>query len=235
MIYSNALLILQMTKLAKAKEIQEEESKPNNVDVSTSTTCPIFIYSRPSYSPFIWPSIVQPSNSVHPQAQMGPTGNPESYYVLPFPWLFPIPHQDNGSHLQHEIRTSNQCSSTSEENRPSHKTIEVQTQVSISAEPVKAKGHRGNPRDGGGPHIGSHPQGAVFNATQTVKSENNLWQEPGHGVKVISATDGDANALPEKCPAVFRGKKVDAVAAAEARKRRKELTRLKNLHFRLST
>lgn len=224
-----------MTKLAKAKEIREEESKPNNVDVSTSTTCPIFIYSQSSYSPFIWPSIVQPSNSVHPQAQMGPIRNPESYYMLSLPWLFPVPHQDNGSLPQHEICTSNQCSSTSEENCLSHKTIEVQTEVPISAEPVKAKSHRGNPPDGGGPHVGSHSQGAVFNATETVERDNTLWQETGHGIEVISATDGVANALPEKCPAVFRGKKVDAIAAAKARKRRKELTRLKNLHFRLSS
>ncbi|XP_042508969.1 uncharacterized protein LOC122084631 isoform X2 [Macadamia integrifolia] len=92
--------------------------------------------------------------------------------------------------------------------------------------------------------IGPHPQGVVLTPvplrsvkpTFTVKCEDESLTDSVFQVEAVSsAASYIASPLPEKLQGavVYPNKKMaDASAAAEARKRRKELTKLKNLHGR---
>lgn len=259
-------LTTQMTKIVKAEEeeIQVESTSTTHVDTSTSpsTSCPVFIYNNPSFLPFLWPPIVQPSDSV--QSQYGPqialstesfrervnptnTNGPQSVvYLVPYPWPFPLPHHHNsGPHLQSSLKDQqdgtlpNNQSTTSSSSRPivhlqnQHSLILVNNKTEPSSEAIPANDIHENPfgfpPDGGGlcPRgMGLVPvPSSCVSAASTIEYKRNPRPEP--------ACDVSKASQPAECDIVKELKKVgDAVTAADARKRRKELKRLKNLHSR---
>ncbi|XP_022743277.1 uncharacterized protein LOC111294280 [Durio zibethinus] len=182
-------------------------------------------------------------------------------YVVPYPWFFSLPDHRNGLHPQpsccpkdvkDESSVNNQfsagCSLKSvvhEEKYNSSLSIEVEKEAygSIEASPSKLNCTPVRlPPDGGGQCMGFNIKEEVLvpapvcsaGTTFVVERENT----PDHGVNTESAPIRACHcvgALPEENQEStnYTSKKVlDAVAAAEARKRRKELTKLKNLHGR---
>ncbi|KAM7531612.1 hypothetical protein LguiB_035022 [Lonicera macranthoides] len=264
---TNECLKAQMTKIVKAEEeeIQIESTSTTYVDTSTSpsTSCPIFIYNNPSFLPFLWPPIVQPSDSV--QSQYGPqsalstesfrervnptnTSIPQSaVYLVPYPWPFPLPnHHSSGPHLQsspikdqQDETSSNNLSTTSSSSRPivhlqnQHSLRLVNNKTEPSIEAIPANDIHENPfgfqPDGGG----LCPRGtglvpvplSCVSAASTIEYKRNPRPEPACYVSKASQ--------PAECDIIKGPKKEgDAVTAADARKRRKELKRLKHLHPR---
>lgn len=173
------------------------------------------------------------------------------FYILPCPWLIPHPDDKNVSRPQatffpkneeEETSVSNQCSVTSSSRTVPHLDnhhlffpIKVKTEASapVEARPTNDfnEASAGFAQDGGDQHIRAHSKERDSSATSSIKQE-----------KLDSTTQIETSAklfhtdaLPEKnCEQfIFPSKKVaGAVAAAEARKRRRELTKLKNLHGR---
>ncbi|KAA8518601.1 hypothetical protein F0562_016075 [Nyssa sinensis] len=138
---------------------------------------------------------------------------------------------------------------THTEHHHSSLPFKVKTDASTSTGAIPARNiHEtpsGFPPNGGGQLIGPHPKGMFLMPTPlsavrpavTVKHENGSQLDYTPHVKAISSTGSHTvNALPEKnqeaiiCNA--DEKLGGSVAAAEARKRRKEFTKLKNLHCR---
>ncbi|KAK3043546.1 hypothetical protein RJ639_002125 [Escallonia herrerae] len=187
-------------------------------------------------------------------------GSGTPLYVLPGPWIFPLHHHSNGLYPQsfnlngkHDSTSlDNQCSTSS-----SSKTEYVDTQHPVL--PIKFKANAstvslaiptnnlqeksfGFLPDGGGPHIGSDPQGMVLlpapvncvGTAAALEHENSFKLECRLDAEVILPAHGNfLNGRPSKEQIISQSKKpVDVVAAAEARKRRKEVTRLKNIHCR---
>ncbi|KAK9290275.1 hypothetical protein L1049_008442 [Liquidambar formosana] len=183
-------------------------------------------------------------------------------YVLPCPWFFPHPENGKGFHSQpsfrqkdkqNEISVNNQHSASSSsktiahiENHQSPLPIKVKIEASTSTEAKPTNGLNeipfGFPLDRGAPQ--AHPKVTILRPTPlsstrpafNVKHENGLQPDCTPDVEAVSSNASyTVSPLPEKNqePVIYPTKKlVDAVAAAEARKRRKELTKLKNLHGR---
>lgn len=184
------------------------------------------------------------------------------FYVLPCPWLFPLSHHANGIHpqsfdlpdKQNEVLLNNQSRASSStktiahiENHHGFPSMKMRSEASNSAEPVPANNLHKNPfsllPDGDGQHLGPQSRGVLMPAplshvrpAVTVEHENISWPKLSCQLVGTSAAPGyDAKGIPEtnQEPVVCPSKKqMDADAAAEARKRRKEITNLKNLQYR---
>ncbi|XVE61515.1 hypothetical protein DITRI_Ditri06bG0046600 [Diplodiscus trichospermus] len=182
-------------------------------------------------------------------------------YVVPYPWFFSLPDHGNGLHPQPACGSNNIKDETSVNNRfsagcslnsvvhdeeyNSSLPVEVEKVVNISIEPSPDNLNRTPVRllpDGGGLCTRFRIKEEVLaptpmcsaGTTSVVEQENT----PDHVVKTEAASiracpSVGALAHENQEPTNCMSKKVlDAVAAAEARKRRKELTKLKNLHGR---
>lgn len=103
------------------------------------------------------------------------------------------------------------------------------------------------PLDGGDHYTGFHPKengsreiflSPLLNhgrVASTIKHENGLESDYSANTEKSLTASHSFSALPEKNsePIIYPNRKIaDAIAAAEARKRRKKLTKLKNLHGR---
>lgn len=103
------------------------------------------------------------------------------------------------------------------------------------------------PLDGGDHYTGFHPKEngskEIFlspflnhgRVASTIKHENGLESDYSANTEKSLTASHTFSALPEKNsePIIYPNRKIaDAIAAAEARKRRKKLTKLKNLHGR---
>ncbi|XP_021908716.1 uncharacterized protein LOC110822808 isoform X2 [Carica papaya] len=199
-----------------------------------------------------------PGNLLLSQEQENPVksnGPRTPIYIVPCPWFFPLPDHGNGLHLQSssgmknmhdENSVNNSYSSvpslktiTGIENHISHSPTEkVKEETSSSTESKHANDLNevpaGFPHDGGSHYIGLHPKEMMLAPLPqssmgppfTFKQENVFPSDyVGHVLTVF----------PEKNQGTvdYSSKKmVDTVAAAEARKRRKELTKIKNLNSR---
>ncbi|GAV66085.1 bZIP_1 domain-containing protein [Cephalotus follicularis] len=166
------------------------------------------------------------------------------------------PHSSFGvRHLQDETSLNNQYSSSSTLRTVAHAEhhhfscpIKVKAETFNSTEARLANDVNeavfDSPSDKGGEYVGTHhnqmiPRLAPGNSAGpscTVKHEtcHRLYCTPSTGSTSIKAGH-DIISFPEKDPELpnHPGKKMtNAHAAAEARKRRKELTKLKNLHSR---
>uniref|UniRef100_A0A2N9IE48 BZIP domain-containing protein n=1 Tax=Fagus sylvatica TaxID=28930 RepID=A0A2N9IE48_FAGSY len=208
------------------------------------------------------PATCRPDISQEQDNHIDVNGPRTPYYVLPCPWFFPLPDQGNGlqphpsivmENKHDETSDNNQHSASSSPNTVAHVEnhhcslpIKVKKEATVSTEDRPANDLNetpvGCPLDGGGQHTGAHsmemlfapaPQDCVRPAC-TIKHENRLQSDytpsenPSTSCHIVSA-------LPENKQesAIYPNKKLmDAVAAAEARKRRKELTKLKNLNGR---
>lgn len=163
---------------------------------------------------------------------------------------------------QDETSTNNQYTATSlrttpsRENQHSLMPIKVKTEPSgsVEARPRTTTDLNEHPaevaQDDRHQQTGSHLKGSISKealvtqlpikpvvVTSTIKHENGLQLDSKPHIKTSAEVcqTQPATALPEKhCePIIYSCKKsAEAVAAAEARKRRRELTKLKNLHGR---
>ncbi|XP_002533547.2 uncharacterized protein LOC8273730 [Ricinus communis] len=200
-------------------------------------------------------------SSQQPQENPMITNGPRiPLYIVSCPWFFPVPEHANGLHplpsfgLQHKqdgTSVNNQCSRTSS----AKATALMQNQFSSASEKVNSEDGNpaindlnetpvGVPPEGGGHSAAPNHKETVVapvmlsSVTPTVAVKN----ETGTRSESVPHTDGICttskqliSALPGKNrdPFKFLSKNlVDAAAAAVARRRRKELTKLKNLHGR---
>ncbi|KAG6619060.1 hypothetical protein I3842_Q109800 [Carya illinoinensis] len=207
------------------------------------------------------PAACRPDNSREQENRIDVDGQKAPLYVLPFPWFFPLPGPGNrlqplpSTGMKYEqgeaSRSNHNASSFSKfiahvENRHCSLPIEVKTEVSGSSE-VRPDNDLnetpiGFPLDGVSQHTGANSEEILYTPASldcsqpasTIKHENMSQSAYAPNIETTSTARPIASALPEKQEsAVFPGKKlIDTVAAAEARKRRKELTKLKNLHGR---
>ncbi|KAL0426526.1 UNVERIFIED_CONTAM: hypothetical protein Slati_2827400 [Sesamum latifolium] len=140
----NEFLQLQLANIKKAerREMQAPNSSAGEIPSSATTGAPILLYCQPSLSPFFWPSIFPSSNGCHlqcashsdvisssmhridmPSLHQGQEvctrlGNP--LFVLPVPWLLPFLSNCNTIHShsdtnkrQNETSSAHQCSFSS--------------------------------------------------------------------------------------------------------------------------
>ncbi|CAN7042054.1 unnamed protein product, partial [Brassica oleracea var. botrytis] len=246
----------QVAKSVKPETREPEESpKPSEVEMSTSST-PFYFYNQNPYQLFCWPHVTQPPNPmVSPlESQNGFTapfttsegasakamtsqenGNPGGddngqkthFYVVPCPWFLPAPTDQsngvpftfeepqrvvssNGHHTDDSstkpVEVTKTLTSIKEENSGSTETRPLYDLNESAAEVLS--------EEGDGFPVTTQQQAFSFKREDVSDSPNGVTP-PGHRVLM---------SLP--------GKKQGSLAAAEARKRRKELTKLKNLHGR---
>ncbi|XP_027349961.1 uncharacterized protein LOC113861378 isoform X2 [Abrus precatorius] len=243
---TNKHLKAQIAKSVNA-EVEKTPVEPkSSVTAVTplSGNSPWFLYNHFPVTQIFWPSILQSSNpaqlqqtpfnsiAVPPNSNMPCSSESVScfqqnnlvndnrpqnpLYMFPCPWLFPLPVFGNGQpspsssvkDKQDKLSLGKQCSSSS-----SLKTLaNVDYQAAL---PVKLKTEASGwtealpINDTGCATPRFSLDGASYNATSSLEKKQ------------------------EQC--ICQGKNlVDAVAAAEARKRRKELTKQKSIHHRQS-
>lgn len=175
------------------------------------------------------------------------------FYVLPC--LFPLSHHANGIHpqsfdlpdKQNEVLLNDQSRASSSTKTIAHignqhgfPSMKMRNEASNSG---PANNLHKNPfsllPDGDGQHLGPQSRGVLMPAPLShVRPEHENIPRPKLSCEFegTSAAAGyvakgipEINQEPVVCPSK---KQMDAVAAAEARKRRKEITKLKNLHYR---
>ncbi|XP_034693483.1 DNA-binding protein EMBP-1 isoform X3 [Vitis riparia] len=223
----NKHLKAQVAKIIKPEEEKTPESISSHemTSIPPSTNCPLLLYNQPSFTPFLWSSPerrFQNAFASHAVPDERENPNIDAYrtplYILPCPWFFPLPNHGNGLHHPPSLNLKD-------------KQDAVNSQCSASSL-IKNKSDAH--------HIPSHSNAMILNPSPlmslksaiTFKHEGELQSsyidngEGGHIVSVFSEKNQE--------PVICSSKRlVDAVAAAEARKRRKELTKLKNLHGRV--
>ncbi|XP_010242605.1 PREDICTED: uncharacterized protein LOC104586912 isoform X2 [Nelumbo nucifera] len=182
------------------------------------------------------------------------------FYILPCPWFFPLPEhrnhlqphpiklfgskdeQDNASiHAQHDRESLKELENVDNHDLSLNTSAKIDASSSMEAIPANnnpSKTSTGFPTDAG-QTSGSHPQGmplmpspvSCVQHASTVKCENEFQPDSTSAEETASFTASHVGiSLPERmfAPSMHLSKKL--VDAAEARKRRKELTKLKNLH-----
>ncbi|KAG5055671.1 hypothetical protein JHK85_008181 [Glycine max] len=221
---------------------------------------PWFLYNHFPVPQIFWPSILQFSNPVHlqntslnsfsipPNAYVPCSSESESrhkqnnlindnrtqnpFYMFPCPWLFPLPQFGNqqsspSSSLKDEqdnLSLGKPCSSSSSLNTMANVDyqaalpIKLKTAASGWTEAISING----------------PGWATPRSSLDGEHEFQLHSAPNN--KVSSTAYIATSSLEKKQgQCICQGRNlVDAVAAAEARKRRKELTKQKSIHNRQS-
>ncbi|MBA0660683.1 hypothetical protein Goklo_012660 [Gossypium klotzschianum] len=209
---------------------------------------------------FVPSSISSPANgrldsSFNQENPINVNGPKTALYVVPYPWVFSLPDQRSGLHPQPSCGTKDVEDETSVSNhfnagchlKPvmnekynSSLPVEVEKEA---YDPIEASPNNKNctsvrlPADVGVQCM-SHIKEEVLVPGPLCSAGTTFENRTNHVVKTEEAPIGAfhfVGALPEenKESKNYTSKKVlDAVAAAEARKRRKELTKLKNLHGR---
>ncbi|KAL7247860.1 hypothetical protein ACSBR2_002715 [Camellia fascicularis] len=231
----NEYLKAQMAVTEGEVEETKIDSKSTNADISTPL-CPYFIYNQPPYTPFLWPAIIQPSNPVqikngsqnsiivpsnvpmpaiakpnsfheqeNPQNINGP-GTP--LFIMPCPWFFPFPDHGNGLQSRPSFDLNDEQNGTSMNNQGSADSSSIaHAEKHHHSLPIKVKTE-------------------VSSSTEAMPANIVVSSTVSHTVTALSELKQDLIVCSSE-------KNMDAVAAAaEARKKRKELTKLKNLHCR---
>ncbi|TYI87212.1 hypothetical protein E1A91_D04G120600v1 [Gossypium mustelinum] len=256
---TNKHLKAEMAKALKADEGKTTAELQLDHHISgPSGNYPYFFYNQHHFLPFCWPSSVQSSHPVQSQCGQNAIFVPSSISSpanVPYPWVFSLPDQRSGLHPQPSCGTKDIEDETSVSNhfnagcrlKPvmnekynSSLPVEVEKEAN---DPIEASPNNKNctsvrlPADGGVQCM-SHIKEEVLVPGPLCSSGTTFENRTDHVVKTEEAPIGAfhfVGALPEenKESKNYTSKKVmDAVAAAEARKRRKELTKLKNLHGR---
>ncbi|CAH8385467.1 unnamed protein product [Eruca vesicaria subsp. sativa] len=240
----------QVSKSVKPEETKEPEDSPkpsSQVEMSTPST-PFYIYNQNPYQLFCWPHVTQPSNPVV-ECQNGftapiPTsggapaktkttqekGNPGDdngqkthFYVVPCPWFLPAPDQSNGVPFKFEEPQKVVSSNGHHVDDSSAKPVEVTKTLPTS---IKEE-------DSGSTE--TRPLYDLNESATEVLSEGDGFPvtQQGFSLKHEDVSDSPNGVTPgHRVLMSLPGKKQGSLAAAEARKRRKELTKLKNLHGR---
>ena len=202
-----------------------------------------------SFNSIIIPSIANvpcssESESYHKQNNLindKQTQNP--FYMFPCPWIFPCPQFGNeqsspSSSLkdkQNNLSLGKPCSSSSSLNTLANVDYQAWTEARLNNNPPRFS------LDGGekisGCHTVENYHGPTLGCNGQASAQENELQLHSAPNNKGSATANIAASSLEKKPEEFicQGKSLaDAVAAAEARKRRKQLTKQKSIHNRQS-
>ncbi|KAF7146917.1 hypothetical protein RHSIM_Rhsim03G0078100 [Rhododendron simsii] len=154
------------------------DSKPANVEIPTSlyANCPYLVFSQPPFSPFPWPPIIPSSNPVQlnslsqnaifvpsevpmpsiakpdvchePENPMKVNGQGTPFYIVPYPWFFPIPDHGDGLNLGPSIDLNNEQTGNSNDN-PCSASPSSNIIVHEEKNPVKAKPEASSKKDDG--------------------------------------------------------------------------------------
>ncbi|GLT76268.1 hypothetical protein SLA2020_479380 [Shorea laevis] len=198
------------------------------------------------------------NSSQDPGNYININGTKSPFYLVPCPWFIPHPDHGNGFHpqpschlndIQDETSVSNQfsASSTKTSYGDNHNTsidIKVEKEACGSIEEARPNDLNVTPVKfplDGGSHctVVHHTENIIVpttpsstGATFVVKQESLSDYISNVEASSIRASHSlNPSAVNNQEPVNYGSKKVlEAVAAAEARKRRRELTKLKNLH-----
>ncbi|KAF8114370.1 hypothetical protein N665_0039s0129 [Sinapis alba] len=239
----------QVLKSVKPETKEPVESpKPTQVEMSTSST-PYYFYNQSQYQLFCWPHVTQSpletqNGFTAPFATSGgasaktltsqengnhaddTTGQKTHFYVVPCPWFLPAPAPDQSNGVPFVFQDPQRVVSSNEhhiDDDSSAKPVEV-TKSLQSHVPTSVKEE----------DTGSTETRPLYDlnesATETLSEGDGLSfkheevSDSPNGVRAVPPNPHGLISLP--------GKKQGSLAAAEARKRRKELTRRKNFHGR---
>ncbi|XP_076920994.1 uncharacterized protein LOC143582271 [Bidens hawaiensis] len=226
----NECLKTQMKVMTnEAKETREECITTNEPSISASSTnSPFYNCVQPSFVPLVWPNSVQlqcgpparivlpshipisPSHTSKPvsssceassmavNGSVNGLGSGTPLYLLPYPWLFTLPQNNNENH-HHRVNSFNL-------NDKPKESCECQQLFPVS--------------DGFPPDGGARPTTNLVSCEELL-IEHDDTNKVGDSKQVVGEI--------HKVPVVCSGKRLgNMVAAAEARRRRKQVTRLKN-------
>ncbi|KAK7378777.1 hypothetical protein VNO80_04224 [Phaseolus coccineus] len=209
-----------------------------------------------SFNSIVIPSIANvpcssESDSYHKQNNLiNDKQTPNPFYMFPCPWIFPCPQFANGQSSpscslkdkQNILSLGKPCSSSSSLNTLANVDYQAWTEARLINNPSRFSLNGGEKITGchiienyHGPTLGCNGHACSFqqeNQRQLHSAPNNKASAPNNKA---SATANIAASSLEKKQEQFicQGKSLaDAVAAAEARKRRKELTKQKSIHNR---
>ncbi|CAH8391088.1 unnamed protein product [Eruca vesicaria subsp. sativa] len=246
----NKLLKEQVSKSVKHETKEPEEStKPSQVEMSTSTSTPLYFYNQSQYQLFCWPHVTQSSVPiVSPlETQNGftapftasggasaktvtsqengnhadDTGQKTHFYVVPCPLFLRAPDHSNSVPFAFQDPQKDDSSA---------KPVEVSKSLQ-SHVPTSIKEEESGSTETTRPLYDLNES-----ATETL-SEGDV--APVTTQQAFSFKHEDVSDSPNGVTTMSHGhnllislKKQGSLAAAEARKRRKELTRLKNFHGR---
>ncbi|KAF8041943.1 hypothetical protein BT93_A0522 [Corymbia citriodora subsp. variegata] len=223
---------------------QSQEGPPSTPGVSSSATLPAFCKL----------------NTFHEQENLTNESIPRPpLYILPCPWFFTVPDPGSVQHreasccprekedtdsITNQVSDGSSRTVTQTEDSNSHVPFMVKSQApsptrcriknDLNEIPVES------PSDGDLRHEEVTPTPALPGSVETgscVKHENGISEDlAAPNCEVISSSVSDASFVRkenhQQLDAYTRKKLAGAVAAAEARKRRKEITRLKSIHGR---
>lgn len=278
--------------MAQAVKPKVEEIPGNNRSSHVQmpplpTNYPLFLFSRPPYTSYLWPSVVQPSSPYHelhnvvvvPSSIQLPANNDVTvsesshvhenlmnanglrapFCILPCSWLLPRHDYRNQQSPQISCPPGNNQENIYSNSQTSAYTSEVVVHAEGRYSPLPSAEERNEaPYLNEAPHLNEavnpkdHTQNTVgvvtegFNADSGARVRKVLSParfeciEPMSPVKQGNCGEDDHGLLSRPCDdmcdhepdTVSCKKTIDAMAAAEARRRRKELTKLKNLHTR---
>jgi len=170
---------------------------------------------------------------------------PNPFYMFPCPWIFPCPQFGNGQSSpscslkdkQNNLSLGKPCSSSSSLNTLANVDYRAWTEARLVNDPSRFSMDGGEKKTGchiienyHGPTLGCNGHASAF------EQENELQLHSGPNNKASSTAYIAPSSLEKKQEQfICQGKSLaDAVAAAEARKRRKELTKQKSIHNRQS-
>ncbi|KAL5710682.1 hypothetical protein ACHQM5_021217 [Ranunculus cassubicifolius] len=227
---TNQELKAQIARSTKTKT-EETTSIPIN-ELSPSSPekqLPLLVYSRPSVTPFVWSPIIHPVKTQEPPSNEqvnghgpSPSSNPPTstngpmppFYIMPCPWFFPIA---NGLYPPHPLDSST-CSTNKQDD------------ISLLCDPSLSLNFNEN--------IENNPPSPETNtkSPKNILVDTTIRLAPGEELMNVKEEESGSSFQEREnnndnyiC---HSQKIVDAAVAAEARKRRKELTRLKNLNGR---
>ncbi|KAI3434001.1 uncharacterized protein J3R85_006981 [Psidium guajava] len=210
----------------------------------------------PPSTPGVLPSATAPAfcklDTVHEQENLTNASAPRPVYIFPCPWFFTVPDPGSVQHQEASCCPSNKEDQVSDS---SSRTV-TQTKESNSHVPLMVKSEAPSPArcrikndlneipvespsDGGDRDEEVTPIPALpsysIETRSSVKYENGISEDLATpNCEVISPSVSDSSFARKgnhkELDAYTRKKLADAVVAAEARKRRKEIKRLKGIH-----
>ncbi|KAL0799801.1 hypothetical protein Bca101_054976 [Brassica carinata] len=227
----------QVSKSVKPVANEPEESrKPSQVEMSTSPT-PYYFYNQNPYQLICWPHVTQSPleyatsggastktvTSLENGNHADDTGQKTHFYVVPCPWFLPAPaDQSNGVPYAFQdpqrVVSSNGHHVDHSSAKPLEDTKGLQSclQSSIKEEDSDS----------------TETTRPLYDLNES--AAETLSEGDGFSFKheEVSDSPNGARPMPPNHHGLISLKKQGSLAAAEARKRRKELTRLKSFHGR---
>ncbi|KAG8374138.1 hypothetical protein BUALT_Bualt11G0099700 [Buddleja alternifolia] len=210
----NEFLKVQIAKLknSESRKLQEEAiSTQTEISSSCTTSAPMFLYNQPSLVPFFWPNVFQFQCASHSdimcsfQIPMQHSDVPS--LVLPVPWLFPF--------LTHGNPFNSQSGTNERHDKPSpthHSTSSSSDTFLMEDNQCKGLG-----RDG---------------PTEDLEPTRNPLAGNTYNHNAVSAPEHILQGLVKKNKELNMHKISEyALAATKARRRRKELLKLKNIRY----